>query len=254
MTVRLYEWDKNETGWAWIEVTDNKVINLVLRSLNNLIKINSNNEVYTDLQLDDNLLSTATLPVGVTTGRVLQANGRPVTWTLILAKTTSGDNVKILYGDDGEIRVDNGTGVWKNITTAYFKTQAEYDALPSRKNSDWNLYIIVDTHLNPIPWSQLADMPLQDALDYLNEHPAEYMEWYYNNGDVVKEDLSNDYTLPAGTHRYAYKWPFNNPSPGGYLIIDDTDLTSQQLETLGILQEDITDILSEEWYSRFNDR
>lgn len=150
MTVRLYEWDKNETGWAWIEVTDNKVINLILRSLNNLIKINSNNEVYTDLQLDDNLLSTATLPVGVTTGRVLQANGRPVTWTLILAKTTSGDNIKILYGDDGEIRVDNGTGVWKNITTAYFKTQAEYDALPSRKNSDWNLYIIVDNHNEPV--------------------------------------------------------------------------------------------------------
>jgi hypothetical protein len=48
-------------------------------------------------------------------------------------------------------------------------------------------------------------MPRQDALDYLNEHPAEYMEWYYNNGDVVKEDLSNDYTLPTGTHRYAYK-------------------------------------------------
>ena len=60
-------------------MTDNKVINLILRSLNNLIKINSNNEVYTDLQLDDNLLSIATLPVGVTTGRVLQANGRPVT-------------------------------------------------------------------------------------------------------------------------------------------------------------------------------
>lgn len=146
MGVRLYEWDKTETGWAWIEITDNKVVNLILRELNNLTKINSNNEVYTDLQLDDNLLSSAVLPVGVTTGRVLQANWRPVTWTLISAKTTSGDNIKILYGDDGEIRVDNGTGVWKDITTAYFKTQAEYDALPSSKNSDWNLYIIVDNH------------------------------------------------------------------------------------------------------------
>ena len=146
MGVRLYEWDKTETGWAWIEITDNKVVNLILRELNNLTKINSNNEVYTDLQLDDNLLSSAVLPVGVTTWRVLQANWRPVTWTLILAKTTSGDNIKILYGDDGEIKVDNGTGTWKDITTAYFKTQTEYDNLPSSKNSDWNLYIIVDAH------------------------------------------------------------------------------------------------------------
>jgi hypothetical protein len=53
MVTRLYEWDKNETGWTWIEVTDNKVINLILRSLNNLIKVNANNEVYVDLQLED---------------------------------------------------------------------------------------------------------------------------------------------------------------------------------------------------------
>lgn len=113
MGVRLYEWDKTETGGAGIEITDNKVVNLILRNLNNLIKINSNNEVYVDLQLDDNLQSSATLPVGVTVGRVLQANGFPVTWTLISAKTTSGDIVKVLYGDDGKIRVDNGSGEWE---------------------------------------------------------------------------------------------------------------------------------------------
>lgn len=115
MTVRLYEWDKTETGWAWIEITDNKVVNLILRNLNNLIKINSNNEVYVDLQLDDNLQSSATLPVWVTTWRVVQANWRPVTGTLISAKTTSGDVVKILYGDDWEIRVENGDGTWETL-------------------------------------------------------------------------------------------------------------------------------------------
>lgn len=115
MTVRLYEWDKTETGWAWIEITDNKVVNLILRNLNNLIKINSNNEVYVDLQLDDNLQSSATLPVGVTTWRVVQANWRPVTGTLISAKTTSGDVAKILYGDDGKIRVENWDGTWETL-------------------------------------------------------------------------------------------------------------------------------------------
>ena len=74
MTVRLYEWDKTETGWAWIEITDNKVVNLLLRSLNNLIKINDDNEAYVDLQLADGLDTSDTLPVGVLTGRVLQAD------------------------------------------------------------------------------------------------------------------------------------------------------------------------------------
>lgn len=99
MTVRIKEWDKNETGGTGIEITDNKVVNLILRSLNNLIKINANNEVYTDLQLDNNLLSTDTLPVWVTVWRVLQANWRPTTWTLISAKTTSGNLITLLYGD-----------------------------------------------------------------------------------------------------------------------------------------------------------
>lgn len=115
MPVSIYEWEKTVSGWDWIEVTENKVINLILRELNNLIKINSNNEVYVDLQLDDNLQSTATIPVGVNVWRVLQANGFPVTWTLITAKTTSWDTVKVLYGDDGEIRVDNGTGEWEIV-------------------------------------------------------------------------------------------------------------------------------------------
>lgn len=112
MTVRIKEWVKDKTWWIWIEVTDNEVINLILRSLNNLIHVNDNNEVYVDLQLEDWIESTDTLPIWVNVGRVLQADGRPVTWTLISWQTTSWDRVKILYGDDWKIRVDNGTGSW----------------------------------------------------------------------------------------------------------------------------------------------
>jgi len=234
MGVRLYEWDKTETGWAWIEITDNKVVNLILRELNNLTKINSNNEVYTDLQLDDNLLSSAVLPVGVTTGRVLQANWRPVTWTLISAKTTSGDNIKILYGDDGEIRVDNGTGTWKNITTAYFKTQAEYDALPSRKNSDWNLYIIVDNHLNLMPYSELVQLSIQDALTEVNTHPQEYAEYYYEEWDVSKTDLADDFQIPAGKYAYLYNSELDWDNWNHWIKYMDTDMTEQELQTAGI--------------------
>lgn len=148
MTVRLYEWDKTETGWAWIEITDNKVVNLKLRDENNLIKINEDDEAYVDLQLDDGIEPWDDLPVGVETGRVLVADGRPVNGTLILAKTTSWDEIQLLYWDDWKIYADNGTWTFKTLgwTTAYFKTQAEYDALPQSKESDNNLYIIVDHH------------------------------------------------------------------------------------------------------------
>ncbi len=112
MPVKLYEWDKNETGWIWIEVTPNKVINLILRSLNNLIHVNDNNEVYVDLQLEDWLESSDSLPIWVNVGRVLAADGRPVTGTLISWQTTSWDWVKVLYGDDWKLYVDNGTGEW----------------------------------------------------------------------------------------------------------------------------------------------
>lgn len=124
MTVRLYEWDKNETGWAWIEITDNKVVNLLLRSLNNLIKINEDDEAYVDLQLDDWIDTSDTLPVWVLTWRVLQADWRLATGTLLVAKTTSWDEIRFLFADNWKLYTDNWTGTFKQI---YLKP--EVDAL-----------------------------------------------------------------------------------------------------------------------------
>lgn len=207
MTVRLYEWDKTETGWAWIEITDNKVVNLILREENNLIKINDDNEVYTDLQLESWITPSDTLPVWVETWRVLVADGRPVTWTLILAKTTSWDEIKILYGDDGEIMVDNGTGTWKNITTAYFKTQAEYDALPARKNTDGNLYIIVDYH-RLMEYEELINLATHtDIINELNTHPEDYFNKYNSEWHTEYVSESLWYVLTDGED-WTYKWDY----------------------------------------------
>lgn len=155
MTVRLYEWEKTVTGGDWIEVTDNKVINLILRNLNNLIKINDNNEVYVELQLEDGLDSTDSLPIWVNVGRVMQADWRPVNGTLISGQTTSWDWVKILYWDDGEIRVDNGTWEWK----------------------------ILQYKLNAWPWIQIWDYTDYSALRW------PFTEWFHvplrsERGDV----------------------------------------------------------------------
>lgn len=149
MTVKLYEWDKTETGGAWIEITDNKVVNLKLREENNLIEINEDDEAYVDLQLADGIAPDDDFPVWVTTGRVLVADWRPVAWTVTISKTTSWDYSMYLFWDDGKVYVDNGTGVWKILARPEFVTQDEYDALPQSKESDNNLYIIVDTHIPP---------------------------------------------------------------------------------------------------------
>ena len=124
MVVRLKEWVKPLTWWDWIEITANNVLNLLLRSEDNLIKINEDHEAYVDLQLEDWIATTDTLPVGVTTGRVLVADGRPVAWTMLCFKTTSGDYVTWIYWDDGKLYIDNGTGTFKQI---YLKS--EVDAL-----------------------------------------------------------------------------------------------------------------------------
>lgn len=92
-----------------------------------------------------------------------------------------------------------GTGGW-----AYFKTQAEYDALPDTKNSDWNLYIIVDSHVSWLPRSDVLDM--SDALAYLNQKPLEAAEYYASTWDVVKIDEAAEYwvTLPEWKYIVLY--------------------------------------------------
>lgn len=122
MTVRLYEWNKTEHGWAWIEITDNKVVNLLLRSLNNLIKVNGDNEAYVDLQLDSWIDTSDTLPVGVNVGRVLQADWWLATGTLLTAKTTSGDEFSFLFADNWKLYTDNWTGTFKQI---YLKSEVD---------------------------------------------------------------------------------------------------------------------------------
>ena len=259
MGVRLYEWDKTETGWAWIEITDNKVVNLKLRDENNLIKINEDDEAYVDLQLDDGIEPWDDLPVGVETGRVLVADGRPVNGTLILAKTTSWDEIQLLYGDDWKIYADNGTWTFKTLgwTTAYFKTQAEYNALPQSKESDNNLYIIVDTHLTPVTWQELEAMGSVNAKAYLDQHPLDYAKYYESTGDVSKGNYadSKGVVLPSWKYVYVYsgRQYIDEVSWDGYAYYYETNLTDQEVDnyfTEEVTQEVIDEIISwERWFN-----
>lgn len=148
MTVKLYEWDKTEVGWDGIEITDNKVVNLKLREENNLIQINEDQEAYVDLQLPDWIAPNDTFPIWVNAGRVLVADWRPVSGTVTVSKTTSGDQTIYLYWDDGKVYVDNGTGVWKILWRPEIRSEQSYDALPQSKNSDNVLRILVENTFN----------------------------------------------------------------------------------------------------------
>ena len=123
MTVRAVEWKKPYTWWTAIEIDENKVISLRLRDENNLIIYDAwDNEIYVDLQLPDWIRPLDAFPVGVTTGRVLVADDWDKTGTIICAKTTSGDNIKVLYADDWTLWIDNWTWIFKQI---YFKADVD---------------------------------------------------------------------------------------------------------------------------------
>ena len=137
MATRVVEWKKPYTWWKAISIDENKVISLNLRDENNLIIYDSwDDEIYVDLQLPDEIRPTYAFPVWVTTGRVIIDNGWDVTGTIICAKTTSWDNIKLLYGDNWKLYIDNGTWTFKQI---YLKW--EVDTLLQ------NLRTYVDTEL-----------------------------------------------------------------------------------------------------------
>ena len=116
MATRVVEWKKLYTWWKAISIDENKVISLNLRDENNLIIYDAwDDEIYVDLQLPDEIQPLDAFPVWITTGRVISDNGWDAAGTIICAKTTSGDNIKILYEDNGKLWIDNGTWVFKQI-------------------------------------------------------------------------------------------------------------------------------------------
>jgi len=123
MATRLKEWMIPYTWWTGIEITDNHVINVLLRELNNLIHVNGDNELYVDLQLDDWILPDDDFPVGVTTGKILQADWWQQSWIILNWKTTSWDYVRFIYANDGKLYYDPWTWTWIEIWTWWGSVQ-----------------------------------------------------------------------------------------------------------------------------------
>lgn len=115
MPVRLKDWMIPYTWWTGIEITDNHVINVLLRALNNLIMVNEDRELYVDLQLAVGIKPTDDFPVWVTTGKIIQADWRPQSWLILNRKTTSGDYCRWIYANDQKLYYDPWTWVWNQV-------------------------------------------------------------------------------------------------------------------------------------------
>lgn len=112
---RIVEWQLPYTWGTGIGIDTNKVISILLREENNLIEVNSDNELYTDLQLAVNITPSSDFPVWVTVGKVLTENWWSQNGLILNWKTTSGDYARWLYWADGKIYFDWGQGTWKQV-------------------------------------------------------------------------------------------------------------------------------------------
>ena len=105
------------TWWQWIEITNNHVINVLLRKFNNLIQVNGDRELYVDLQLPEWIQPDDDFPVWVTTGKILAEDWWYQSWIILNWKTTSWDYIRFIYANDWHLYYDPWTWVWIEFWT-----------------------------------------------------------------------------------------------------------------------------------------
>ena len=195
MATRVVEWKKPYTWWKAISIDENKVISLNLRDENNLIIYDEwDDEIYVDLQLDDEITPTDAFPIWVNVGRVIVDNGWDLPWTIISAVTTSWDNIKIFYADVWTLWIDNGTWTFKQI---YFKADIDALLLALRNYIDWELakkqnWVSSDTApSNPNEWDLWYDT-INDELKVYDGSQWTWVWWW----DVLVSDQANNIFTP----------------------------------------------------------
>lgn len=89
-----------------------------LRAAFNLLHYNQQDELYADLQLESWMTPTSSFPIWVNVWNVDSTDGRPQSWIMVNALSSSWDYMRRLYGDNGELYFDWGTGVFSQILTS----------------------------------------------------------------------------------------------------------------------------------------
>ena len=121
MTQAQYDALTPEQKMDWISRaiydTAQHAFRTLLRLSDNVLHYNNSDELYADLQFEDWLTPTSSFPAWVSIWNVVSTDWWD-TWGLLLnAKTNNWEYLRWLYGTDGKLYFDWGTGVFKQILT-----------------------------------------------------------------------------------------------------------------------------------------
>ena len=111
--------DSKLTDWISRAIYDTAqwTFRTLLREANNILHYNDDDELYADLQFENWLTPTSAFPAWVSIWNVVSTDWWD-TWGLLLnAKTNNWEYMRWLYGTDGKLYFDGGTGVFKTIAT-----------------------------------------------------------------------------------------------------------------------------------------
>lgn len=171
---KFVEWEKRYTWGVAIEVTPNKVINLLLRDENNLLHVNGDNELYCDLQIANGIAPNDAFEVWVTTGMVNEADGRPQSWLLLHYEEAGGAYAQWLKGNDGKIYLDPGTGTFKLVYYA-----DDVDALFTQLRSE------ISAVWYSGEYDDLLNRPWVVHISYSEEQQEWIVEWDLKDNATV---------------------------------------------------------------------
>lgn len=226
MAVKLVEWQLPYTAGGGIEITANKVIQLLLREDDNLIKINDDREAYVDLQLASWITPSSDFPAWVTVWQVLSSDWWLTSGTLLNFQTISWDYWRWLYGTDWHMYYDHWTWVFTQI---YSKPEVDalftqlrselatvaftwdYNDLINRPNIpviwDWTLTI---NQNNISKWTFTANQIGNTTVDLTDTTYPEMTVWDIGTGtsttpSVASPKTISDYVKSKIANAYIYK-------------------------------------------------
>ena len=201
MPVRIKDWIIPYTWWQWIEITNNHVINVLLREMNNLIMVNEDRELYVDLQLPDWIQPDDDFPVGVTTWKILQEDWWQESAIILNRKTTSWDYVRLIYATDWKLYYDPWTWQWIEIWAWYSVSVATASSL-------WVIKLGSDTQQtesaqtpSATAWRTYAVQLNANNQAVVNVPRTDTTYTAWNNISIVNGEISA--TLP---NALVYKW------------------------------------------------
>lgn len=224
MATRIKEGMIPYKGWIWIEITENHIINVLLREANNLIHVNDNNELYVDLQLDDGIQPDDDFPVGVTTGRILQEDWWQQSWLILNWKTTSWDYARIIYANDWNVYIDLWDWVWRQIGIDISEIGNVKAFYPTDLNETTEWQAMVD-------WYLAGKYPIvvyRWESYILEAKPMSQQIRFYDIHSTVMHLLDNGYSYSFRNALYA-TWDVNNEFQ--WWLLDQVQISPSVLAT-----------------------